>query len=207
MISPRRLTFRVPSFSSNPPSRYFTASSAILLQAGGELCCHLGIKIDADQLVHFLHGKLCEDNNRLDVFISRINTIRPVASHLLTVLIVAFTGGGGGGGGGSGGFSVSRYSSYSRDGDRERERYHHSDRDSDRYSSSRYSTVTSPTSSRRTTSNYSSSSSYSRFLPSSRWTPHHYSDEEPEEERDHVRDRDGRRVQRGETKTTTEGEV
>ena len=206
MISPRHPTFRVPSFSSNPASRYFTASSAILLQAGGELCCHLGIKIDTGQLVHFLDGKLCEDNNRLDVFISRINTIRPVASHPLTVLIVAFTGGGGGGG--SGGFSVSRYSSYSRDGDRERERYHHSDRDSDRYSSSRYSTVTSPTSSRRTTSNYSSSSSsYSRFLPSSRWTPHHYSDEEPEEERDHVRDRDGRRVQRGETKTTTEGEI
>ena len=38
------------------------------------------IKIDSVQLVHFLHGKLCEDNNRLDVFISRINTTRPVAS-------------------------------------------------------------------------------------------------------------------------------
>ena len=38
------------------------------------------IKIDPVQLGHFLHGQLCEDNNRLDVFISRINTIRPVVS-------------------------------------------------------------------------------------------------------------------------------
>merc|ERR1719150_2727124 len=97
-------------------------------------------------------------------------------------------------GGGGGGFSVSRYSSYSRDG--ERERHYQSERDNDRYSSSRYSTVTSPTSSRRTAaSSYTSSatSSYSRFLPSSRWN-HHYSDEEPEEERDQIRDRDGRGV-------------
>ena len=61
------------------------------------------------------------------------------------------------GGGGSGGFSVSRYSSYSRDGERDRERYHQSDRDNDRYSSSRYSSVTSPTSSRRTASSSSRS--------------------------------------------------
>ena len=39
--------------------------------------------------MHFLHGKLCEDNNRLDVFISRINSIRPVVSHLLISLNLA----------------------------------------------------------------------------------------------------------------------
>ena len=72
-----------------PSSRYFIANSAILLQARGELCCHLVVKIDLEQLVHFLHGKLCEDNNRLDVFISRIITIRPVVSHLLISLNLA----------------------------------------------------------------------------------------------------------------------
>ena len=93
---------------------------------------------------------------------------------------------------------MGRYSSYSRD----------TERDNDRYSSSRYSTVTSPTSTRRPTTSYSSST-YSRYLPSSRWTPRHYSDEEAEEERDsdNIRDRDGRRARRGETDRGEKGEV
>ena len=88
LSSPPDLTSPVPSSSYNPSSRYFIASSAILLQAGGELCCHLVIKIDSLQLVQFLHGKLCEDNNRLDVSISRINTSRPVASSAPKVSII-----------------------------------------------------------------------------------------------------------------------
>ena len=96
----------------------------------------------------------------------------------------AFTGGGG--------FSVSRYSSYSRDTDNDTAASRYSSRyssvtspDSSRYSSvtspdsSRYSTVTSPTPSHRS---YSTRSYTSRYIPSSssRWTSHTYSDDEDE---------------------------
>jgi len=70
-----------------------------------------------------------------------------------------------------GGFSVSRYSSYSRDSDNEIA--------TSRYNS-RYSSVTSPTSTRRT---YSSPTYSSRYIPSSssRWTSRTYSDDEDDE--------------------------
>lgn len=73
---------------------------------------------------------------------------------------------------GGSGFSVSRYSSYSRDSD--------NDIATSRYNS-RYSSVTSPTSTRRT---YASPTYSSRYIPSSssRWASRTYSDDEDEEE-------------------------
>lgn len=73
---------------------------------------------------------------------------------------------------GGSGFSVSRYSSYSRDSD--------NDIATSRYNS-RYSSVTSPTSTRRT---YATPTYSSRYIPSSssRWASRTYSDDEDEEE-------------------------